>query len=126
MSGGKGWWILVEAPVGIDSQWELSRVIPVDGGRDQAVAQAAELARKCDESGREVHDPEAYGRRVFRSGEADWLVEISHSYWSDYVKKSITSKSHVRISVAELEHQSEAPDAEPPAKGRLRRALGMS
>jgi hypothetical protein len=126
VSGGNGWWILVEAPVGVDSHWELSRVIPVDGGRDQAVAQAAELARKCDGSGQEVHDPETFGRRVFRSGEADWLVEISSPYWSDYIKKSITHKSHVRISVAELEHHSEAPDAEPPAKSRLRRALGMS
>ncbi|MEV5273424.1 hypothetical protein [Streptomyces werraensis] len=126
MSGGKGWWILVEAPVGVDSRWELSRVIAVDGGRDQAVAQAAELARECDESGREVHNPEAYGRRVFRSGEVDWLVEIGRPYWNDYAKKVITSKSHVRISVAELEHQSEAPHAEPPAKGRLRRAMGMS
>jgi len=126
VSGGKGWWILVEAPVGVDSRWELSRVIPVDGGRDQAVAQAAELARKCDESGQEAHALETFGRRVFRSGEAEWLVEISRAYWSDYIKKSVMGESHVRISVAELEHHSEAPDAEPPAKGRLRRALGMS
>jgi hypothetical protein len=126
MSGGKGWWILVEAPTGGDSRWELTRAIPVDGGREQAVTQAAELVRKCDQAGQEVQDPEAYGRRVFRNGEADWLVEVGRSYWSDDLKKSITFKTPVRISVAELEHQSETPDAEPPAKGRLWRALGMS
>ncbi len=113
MSGGMGWWILVEAPVGGDLRWDLRRTVPVDGGRDAALARAAELARTCDPHGEEAENPEAYGRRVFRSGEADWIVEVGRSRWFDTLKKSMTFTTHVRISVARLEHQSATPVAEP-------------
>ncbi|WP_157901055.1 hypothetical protein [Streptomyces davaonensis] len=51
-------------------------------------------------------------------------MEVGRSYWSNDTKSSITSKTHVRITVGELEHERETPVAQPPAKGRLRRALG--
>lgn len=126
MSGGRGWWILVQAPVtrGGDSTLQLIRTIPVDGGRDQAVDQAAEVARTCSDAGYKAREPEAYGRRVFRAGETVWLVETSRSHWSDGVG-SITSTSLVQVSVAELEYEHETPLAEQPdKKGVLRRALG--
>ncbi|MFJ4329138.1 hypothetical protein ACIP3A_39345 [Streptomyces tricolor] len=125
MSAGS-WWVLVEASVGGDFRWELVRAIPVDGGRDGAVDRAAELARTCSDSGYEAKEPKTYGRRIFRIAETGWLVEVGRSYWSSDTKSSITTKSHVRITVGELEHERETPVAQPPAKGRLRRVLGGS
>ncbi|MCX4808863.1 hypothetical protein OG594_46250 [Streptomyces sp. NBC_01214] len=126
MIGGGSWWVLVETSVGGDFRWELVRTIPVDGGRDGAVDRAAQLARTCSDSGFEAKEPEAYGRRVFRTAETGWLVEVGRSYWPNDMKSPSTLKTHVRITVGELEHESETPVAQPPAKGRLRRALGGS
>ncbi|MEU3687471.1 hypothetical protein [Streptomyces narbonensis] len=122
MSGGGGWWVLVEARVYGD--WELARSVPVDGGRDRAVAAARELARTCTPSGSVTEEPEAYGRRVFRVGESDWLVEMGASYWNDESRESRTTTTHLRISVAELEYAHDTPAAEPPPKGVLRRVFG--
>lgn len=126
MSGAGSWWILVETSVGGDSCWELVRTIPVDGGREKAIGRAAELARTCGGSGREAEQPEDYGRRVFRTAETGWLVEVGRSYWSSDTKSSLTSTTHVRITVGELEYERGTPAARPPARGRLRRALGGS
>jgi hypothetical protein len=125
MSGG--WWILVEAPVGTDDSWTLVRTIPVDGGRGDALAKAAEVARTCSDDGREARELGAYGRRVFRTAETGWLVEVSRSAWHDGWKDPHTFKTPVRISIAELEYERETPVPEPPAKSnKLRRALGRS
>ncbi|MER5577903.1 hypothetical protein [Streptomyces massasporeus] len=114
----------METSVGGDFRWELVHTIPVDGGRDRAITRAAELARTCSDSGREAKESQAYGRRIFRTADEGWLVEVGRSYWSNDTKSSITSKTHVRITVGELELERETPVAQPPAKGRLRRALG--
>ncbi|MFE3633792.1 hypothetical protein [Streptomyces sp. NPDC059168] len=124
MSGGGRWWVLVETSVSGDFRWELVATIPVDGGRDGAVERAAQLARTCSHSGREAEEPEAYGRQVFRTAETCWIVRVRQPYWSNDSKSFQTLETHVRITVGELEHESETPVAQPPAKGRLRRALG--
>ncbi|MGN5392573.1 hypothetical protein [Streptomyces sp. JL7001] len=58
--------------------------------------------------------------------ETSWIVELRESYWSDVLKDAVPSKTHLRISVGELEHEHDTPAAVRPAKGRLRRALGGS
>ncbi|MFE9221701.1 hypothetical protein ACIP46_37125 [Streptomyces lavendulae] len=126
MIGDGSWWVLVETSVGGDSRWELVHTIPVDGGREGAVDRAAQLARTCSDSGFEANEPEAYGRRVFRTAETGWLVEVGRSSWPKDMKSPITLKTHLRITVGELEHESETPVTQPPAKSRLRRALGGS
>ncbi|WP_432120429.1 hypothetical protein [Streptomyces sp. S1] len=118
------WWILVETTTWTHREWELVRTVPVDGGRDRALARAAELARTCGASGGDSDDPGATGRRVFRVSETNWLVEIVRSHWDESTGLPATTTTHVRVSAAVLEHAHEPPPAEPPPRGRLRRALG--
>ncbi|MFJ7126823.1 hypothetical protein [Streptomyces sp. NPDC098101] len=124
MDGVGSWWILVETTTWTHREWELVRTVPVDGDRDRALARAAELARTCDASGGDSDDPEAVGRRVFRVSETSRLVEITRSRWDESTGRPATTTTHVRVSAAVLEHAHEPPPAEPPPRGRLRRALG--
>ncbi|GAA3396174.1 hypothetical protein [Streptomyces roseoviridis] len=126
MSGGGGWWVLVESTEWAGDRWKLARTVPVDGGREAAVEQAAELARRCDLRGDEARQPRAYGRRVFRTSEVSWLVVVSHSAWNDVYKRVHTDTKHLRISVAELEHEDETPPGEPPAKKGVLRSWRRS
>ncbi|MET9929792.1 MULTISPECIES: hypothetical protein [unclassified Streptomyces] len=115
---------MVEAQERTGDAWKLKRSLPVDGGRDRAIEQAAETARTCGLHGMESGHPETLGRRVFRLTETSWPVETRDSRWSDVYKGVHTETVHVRISVAELEYARETPAAELPPKGRLRRAFG--
>jgi hypothetical protein len=127
MNGRGGWWILVEGPEDLvgDTRSHLIQTIPVDGGRDQAVAQAAEVARTCRPDIYGVEDPEEYGRRVFRLAETDWLVELSRKACPEGYTFAVTWTALIRISVAELEYAHEAPAPERPAKkSKLRRGIG--
>ena len=119
MSGGD-WYVLVETGTGADGRQELRRAIHVEGGREQAVARAAELARTCAANGED--GPSSAGRRVFRISETSWLVEHLRSYWADGRARNYATP--LRISVGELEYAKEVVPAEPPPKGVLRRALG--
>lgn len=118
------WYVLVEGARYDD--WVLLRTVHVDGDRAQAVARATELTRACRDDGKEwpADTIPQVGRRVFRTSEVSWLVEILRSHWHDEKKEPYTSSRLVRFSVAQLEHAEELVPAEPPVKSRLRRALG--
>lgn len=118
------WYVLVERNEGpIDTEWTLGEKIHAEGGREAALAKAEEITRSC--LGRSFYSQGATGRSVFRISETSWLVEVSHSSWSEGATRPWTSSSHVRVSVAELVYFEETPPAEPsPAKGsRLGRVL---
>ncbi|MFG2328342.1 hypothetical protein ACGFMM_01825 [Streptomyces sp. NPDC048604] len=124
MSGG-GWYVLVEGRKYGDA-WELVRTVHVEGDRAQALARAAQLTRACRSEGKEwpADTIPQVGRRVFRTSEASWLVEILRSHWDDETKEPSTSSYVLRVSVAELEYAEELVPVEPPVRSRLRRALG--
>lgn len=118
------WYVLVEGTRYDD--WVLLRTVHVAGDRAQAVARATELTRACRDDGKEwpADTIPQVGRRVFRTSEASWLVEILRAHWSDETKESRTRSRVLRITVAQLEHAEELVPVEPPVKSRLRRALG--
>lgn len=124
MSGGGDWYVLVEGTQYDD--WVLVRTVHVEGDRAQAIARATELTRACRGGGKEwpADTIPQVGRRVFRTSESSWLVEILHSHWHDEKKEPYTSSFVLRVSVAQLEYSEELVPVEPPIKSRLRRALG--
>jgi hypothetical protein len=124
MSDRRGWWILVEGPKDFrgDPRSHLLQMLPVDGGRDQAVAQAAEVARTCVPDVHSVREPKTYERRVFRTAETGWLVELALKDWPDSYSFPTTWTALIRISIAELEYEHKTPAPERPVKkGRFRR-----
>jgi hypothetical protein len=126
MSSRRGWWILVEGPeklVGNDSCSLLLQAIPCDGGPDQAVAQAAEVARTYVPSSYGDLKAEAYGRRVFRGTDRSWIVELTEKDWPASYTMPVTWRALLRVTIAELEHEQEAQEPERPVKkGRFGRS----
>ncbi|MET9950351.1 hypothetical protein ABZ135_02220 [Streptomyces sp. NPDC006339] len=113
------WYVLVEANESYsgDDRWELVAKVPVDGGREAAVAHAEEMSQTYTRG----TAPERQGRLVFRTSPTSWLVELSRSVWYDGSRTPTTLTRHLRISVAELLLAREPVPAEPPKKSRLRR-----
>lgn len=106
-----------------DSRSILLQSIPVDGGPDQAAAQATEVARTHVPARYETLNPEECGRRVFRTTDREWLVEFTRRTWPDSYAFPTTHTALIRVSIAELEYEQEALEPERPAKkgkfGRL-------
>ncbi|MEU8758105.1 hypothetical protein [Streptomyces sp. NPDC048659] len=111
------WYVLVETTVtsSSDDRWELVKKIPVEGGREAALAHAEELSRTYPPTDR----PEEYGRLVFRTSPTHWIVETSRSYWADGRER--TSTRHFHLTAAELEFSREVPPAERPRSRWSRR-----
>ncbi|WP_418956776.1 hypothetical protein [Streptomyces tritici] len=123
MSGGD-WYVLVEGMKYSDA-WELLRAVHVEGDRERAIARAVELTRAVRPGGEEwpADTIPSVGRRVFRTSETSWLVEVLYSHWHDEKREAYTSSKCLKVSVAPLEHAEEVVPAAPP-RGRLRRAFG--
>ncbi|MDQ1017555.1 hypothetical protein [Streptomyces afghaniensis] len=121
-SGSTGqWYVLVEANEshGGDSTWDLTDKVHVEGGRQEALAQAREMSLSLV-PGRP--DAGKYGRTVFQTSETSWLVEVTWSVWYEHSgDHPSTLSSHFRISVAELVATQETPVAEPRKKGWMSR-----
>ncbi|MFE0583508.1 hypothetical protein [Streptomyces sp. NPDC058874] len=114
------WYVLVEANVSYsgDSTWELVDKIPVDGGRETALARAEEISRTYV---RWAVDPEKYGRLVFQTSPTSWLVEQTWLVRYDRSDSPSTLSQLLRICVAELVFARDPAPADPPRKGWLRR-----
>ncbi|WP_149553080.1 hypothetical protein [Streptomyces marokkonensis] len=93
--------------------------IPVEGGKEEALARAEETART--RRPRYSTDSSPCGRLVFRTSPTSWLVELTKSSWSKGDKSPTTSTEHLNIRLAELVHVPELIPAEPLKKGRFGR-----
>jgi len=113
------WYVLVEANKSWsgDQTWELVEKVPVEGGREAALARAEEMSRTYTRG----VDREKSGRVVFRTSPTSWLVEQTESHWYENASSPTTLSDHMRICVAELVMTREAVPADPPKKGWLRR-----
>ncbi|MFK0231262.1 hypothetical protein ACIQUL_36475 [Streptomyces sp. NPDC090303] len=111
------WYVLVEAneSYSSDERGELVAKIPVEGGREAALAHAEEMSRTY---ARGV-DPEQYGRLVFRTSPTSWLVEQTWLVRYDRSDSPSTLSRPMRICIAELVFAREPAD--PPKKGWRRR-----
>ncbi|MBW5483609.1 hypothetical protein [Streptomyces bambusae] len=112
------WYVLVEANKSWsgDNTWELVEKIPIEGGREAALARAEEMSRTY---ARGV-DREKIGRLVFRTSPTSWLVEQTRSVWYEGSGPTTLSE-HMRICVAELVLAREPVPADPPKKFWQRR-----
>lgn len=106
------WYVLVERLQYGESR--LSSKIPVEGGREAAVARAEEVARSSTPAMHLTGTP--VGRMVFQTSPTSWFVELSESLWSKGDKGPTTIVEHLTIQAAELVHFQELIPAEPPQK----------
>ncbi|MFG2645677.1 hypothetical protein ACGFYP_32445 [Streptomyces sp. NPDC048370] len=112
------WYVLVEANDSYgDSRWELVAKVPVEGGREAAVARAEEMSRTYARGA----FPDQQGRLVFRTSPTSWLVEQSRLMQIERSADPQTITEHMRICVAELVMAREPAPLDPPKKGWLRR-----
>ncbi|MEU9702805.1 hypothetical protein [Streptomyces sp. NPDC047981] len=113
------WYVLVEANEyhSGDNVWRLVDKVPVDGGREAAIARAEETSRTWVRG----TPPEGEGRLVFRTSETSWLVERSSYKQYEGTSDPIKQTRHLRVSVAELVMAREPARLDPPKKGWLRR-----
>ncbi|MFB7375492.1 hypothetical protein ACFC0D_37330 [Streptomyces sp. NPDC056222] len=109
------WYVLVEAneTYGGDSTWDLVAKVPVEGGREAAIARAEEISR-TSLSGT---PPEGEGRLVFRTSPTSWLVEKSRLVRHERSAEPIKHTRHMRVHVAELVMAQEPAPLDPPRKG---------
>ncbi|WP_067812971.1 hypothetical protein [Actinomadura kijaniata] len=110
------WYVLVEANEshGGDNTWNLVAKVPVEGGKEAAIARAEEISRTSLSGSL----PKDEGRLVFRTSPTSWLVEKSRLV-RERSADPIKHTQHLRVCVAELVFAREPAD--PPKKGRLRR-----
>ncbi|MFF3401921.1 hypothetical protein ACFYW6_25840 [Streptomyces sp. NPDC002659] len=108
------WYVLVEATESYsgDERWELVEQIPIEGGREAALARAEKLSQTHVQG----LDPEKCGRLVFRTSPTSWLVEQTRSVWYPNASAPTTLSHHMRICVAELVIAREPVPADPPKK----------
>ncbi|MFI2370560.1 hypothetical protein [Streptomyces sp. NPDC018833] len=111
------WYVLVEAngPYS-DNRWALVAKIPVEGGREAAIARAEEMSRTHMRGA----FPDQQGRLVFRTSPTSWLVEQSRLMRLERSADPTMLTEHMRICVAELVMAREPAPLEPPKKGWLR------
>ncbi|MEU7013519.1 hypothetical protein [Streptomyces sp. NPDC046385] len=113
------WYVLVESGEfhSGGETWDLVEKIPVEGGREAALARAEEMSRTYVRG----VAAEKCGRLVFRTSSTSWLVEQTWSVWYEGSSSATELSRHMRICAAELLITREAPPADPPKKGWLRR-----
>ncbi|MFE0702642.1 hypothetical protein [Streptomyces sp. NPDC058872] len=111
------WYVLVERVK--YGELQTPHKIPVDGGREAAVARAEEVARSSTPAMHLTGDP--VGRMVFQTSPTSWFVELTQSIWPKGDKGPTTIVEHVTVQAAELVYFQELIPAEPPKKTRFGR-----